>query len=76
MCRGDHREEIFRDERDRELFLSTLNQVCERCGFVVRSYELKRNHYHLLVETPAGNLVAGMKWFRGTYTVRFNARHP
>jgi hypothetical protein len=34
-----------------------------------------RNHYHLLVETPAGNLVAGMKWFQGTYTVRFNARH-
>ena len=34
-----------------------------------------RNYYHLLVETPAGNLVAGMKWLQGTYTVRFNARH-
>jgi REP element-mobilizing transposase RayT len=77
MCRGDRREEIFRDEQDRELFLSTLGQVCERCGFVVHSYVLMRNHYHLLVlvETPTGNLVAGMKWFQGTYTVRFNARH-
>jgi len=28
-----------------------------------------------VVETPKGNLVAGMKWFLGTYTVRFNRRH-
>ena len=32
-------------------------------------------HYHLLLETPEPNLVAGMKWFQGTYTLRFNARH-
>jgi len=25
---------------------------------------------HLLVETPEGNLVAGMKWLQGTYTMR------
>jgi hypothetical protein len=39
-----------------------------------------RNHYHVLLETPAGNLVAGMKWVQGTHTLRFNARercpHP
>ena len=33
------------------------------------------NHYHLLLETPQANLVAGMKWLQGTYTQRFNARH-
>jgi len=33
------------------------------------------NHFHLVVETPLGNLVAGMKWFLGTYTARFNRRH-
>ena len=33
------------------------------------------NHYHLLLETPAGNLVAGMKWFQGSYTTRVNVRH-
>jgi hypothetical protein len=33
------------------------------------------NHYHLLVETPEPNLVAGMRWFQTTYTVRFNRRH-
>jgi hypothetical protein len=33
------------------------------------------NHYHLLVETPEGNLVAGMKWLQGAYTQRHNKRH-
>jgi hypothetical protein len=33
------------------------------------------NHYHLLVETPEGNLVAGMKWVQGAYTQRYNSRH-
>jgi len=36
---------------------------------------LMGNHYHLLLETPQANLVAGMKWLQGTYTQRFNARH-
>ncbi len=33
------------------------------------------NHFHFVVETPQANLVAGMKWFLGTYTSRFNRRH-
>jgi putative transposase len=33
------------------------------------------NHFHLVIETPKANLVAGMKWFLGTYTSRFNRRH-
>ena len=75
MCRVDRREAIFLDDKDRESFLATLGELCERCGFVVHSYVLLSNHYHLLLETPAGNLVSGMKWFQGTYTARFNARH-
>src|SRR5882672_10347719 len=33
------------------------------------------NHYHLLVETPQANRVAGMKWLQGAYTQRYNRRH-
>jgi len=33
------------------------------------------NHFHLVVETPKGNLVTGMKWFLGTHTARFNRGH-
>lgn len=73
MCRGDRREPIFESDGDRLVFLETLGEACERAGFLVHSYALMLNHYHLLLETPEGNLVAGMKWFQGTYTQRYNS---
>jgi putative transposase len=75
MNRGDRREEIFRDDTDRECFLATLGQACEKTGWQVHAYCLMPNHFHLVAETPRANLVEGMKWFLGTYTGRFNRRH-
>jgi len=73
--RGDRREPIVRDEVDRECFLRTLGEACGKTGWQVHALCLMPNHFHLVVETPRGNLVAGMKWFLGTYTGRFNRRH-
>lgn len=75
MSRGDRREPIFEDDEDRNRFLSTLAQACEKAGWQVHAYCLMRNHFHLVLETPKPTLVAGMKWFLGTYTQRYNARH-
>lgn len=72
MSRGDRREAIFLSDRDRYCFLDTLGEVCDRTGFRVHSYVLMTNHYHLFLETPEGNLVEGMRWLQGTYTIRFN----
>ena len=41
----------------------------------MHAWVLMSNHYHLLLETPEANLVAGMRWMQTTYTVRFNRRH-
>src|SRR5258708_34608010 len=75
MNRGDRRQNIFKDDEDRYRFLRTLAQACEKTGWQVHAYCLMSNHFHLVVETPKANLVAGMKWFLGTYTSRFNRRH-
>ena len=75
LNRGDRGEEIFRDDQDRARFLATLAEACDKTGWQVHAYCLMRNHFHLVVETPQANLVAGMKWFLGTYTGRFNRRH-
>ena len=75
LNRGDRREAIFKDDRDRELFLETLGEACGKTDWQVHAWCLMPNHFHLVVETPKGNLVAGMKWFLGTYTGRFNRRH-
>jgi len=75
MNRGDRREDIFRDDADRKRFVETLGEACVRGGWQVHAYCLMPNHFHLVVETPTPTLVAGMKWFLGTYTGRFNRRH-
>ena len=75
LNRGDRREPIFRDDADRKRFLETLGEACAKTDWQVHALCLMGNHFHLVVETPQGNLVAGMKWLLGTYTARFNRRH-
>ena len=75
LNRGDRREPIFRDDKDRFLFLETLAQACRKTDWQVHAWCLMLNHFHLVIETPKANLVSGMKWFLGTYTGRFNRRH-
>jgi REP-associated tyrosine transposase len=75
MNRGDHRDDIFGDDEDRQRFLSTLGQACQKTEWQVHAYCLMRNHFHLVIETPQPNLVAGMKWLLGVYTKRYNIRH-
>jgi putative transposase len=75
MSRGDRREDIFENDPDRELFLKTLGEACAKTAWQIHAYCLMRNHFHLVVETPRANLVAGMKWFLSTYTARFNRAH-
>jgi putative transposase len=73
--RGDRREAIFKDDADRQRFLDTLDEACAKTGWRVHAFCLMPNHFHLVIETPQANLVAGMKWFLGVYTGRFNRRH-
>src|ERR1039458_7087460 len=75
MARGNQRQVVFRDDRDHARFLETLGEACQKTGWRIHAYVLMGNHYHLLLETPEANLVAGMKWLQGTYTQRFNSRH-
>jgi len=75
MARGNRGKAIFADDPDRNRFLETLAEACEKTGWHIHADVLMGNHDHLLVETPEGNLVAGMKWLQGAYTQRYNGRH-
>ena len=75
MARGNQGRAIFKDDRDRQRFLDTLGEACDKTGWRIHAWVLMGNHYHLLAETPEANLVVGMKWLQGTYTQRYNGRH-
>src|SRR6202790_5579741 len=57
MNRGHHRENIFRDDQDRERFLKTLGEACQKTDWQVHAWCLMSNHFHLVTEIPRGNLV-------------------
>jgi REP element-mobilizing transposase RayT len=73
--RGDRREKIFYDDADRKLFLEILALTIKRHNWLLHSYCLMDNHYHLLVETPDSNLSLGMRMLNGVYTQKFNRLH-
>jgi len=73
--RGNARQDIFIDDEDRGVFLSTLGEVVDRFRWICHAYCLMSNHYHLLIETPSPNLSRGMQLLNGVYTQRFNRRH-
>jgi hypothetical protein len=39
---------------------------------LARARDYESNHFHLALETPLGNLVAGMQWLQSTFANRFN----
>jgi putative transposase len=59
--RGNERKAIFRDDQDRKMFLDTLADVTLRYNWLCHAYCLMDNHYHLLIDTPDGNLSIGMR---------------
>ena len=75
VSRGNRQNDIYVDDVDRQDFLKTLAEACQKTGFQVHAYCLMRTHFHLVIETPNANLVAGMRWLLSAYTIRLNHRH-
>jgi len=73
--RGNEKKPVFKDDADRENFLNTLQHVNKRYNWICHAYCLMTNHYHLLIETPDGNLSIGMRQLNGVYTQLFNKWH-
>lgn len=73
--RGNAGEAIFRDDKDRTLFLSVLADALSRFSWLCHTYCLMDNHYHLLIEMPLANLSLGMRHLNGTYAQSFNLKY-
>ena len=72
--RGNEQRVIFKSQRDRKKFLSYLESATQRYDARIHAYCLMDNHYHLLIETPSGNLPQIMRHINGAYTTYFNVK--
>ena len=73
--RGNQREKIFWDTKDRERLKAILERTKERYGYLLHGYVLMNNHYHLLVETPLANIKQIMQNINTSYTVFVNRKY-
>jgi len=74
-ARGNNKQQIFRDDHDRKLFLKLLAACVTRFGWILTAYALMSNHFHLVVQLTIETLSKGMKWLDGEYATVFNKRH-
>jgi len=72
ISRGNYRGWIFKEDGAKQAFEECLAEAVIRAGWVVHGWVVMGNHYHLAVETPRGNLGAGMQWLQTTFSARFN----
>ena len=73
--RGNEKRKIFLQDSDRLRFLRMLEEYHDRFGILIHGYVLMDNHYHLVIETPRGNLLKVMHGLNGGYTGYFNREH-
>lgn len=74
-ARGNRKQPIFLDERDRQQFLTILGVVVARRRWRCHAYCLMPNHFHLVVEIHDPDLSDGMRELNGGYAQWFNRRH-
>ena len=75
MSRGNGGQAIYTKQADFTAFLDCLREACARYSLVIHSFCLMTNHYHLVVETPHGNLGAAMHLLNFFYARKHNLAH-
>jgi putative transposase len=70
--RGNYRTDVFRSAGEAKSFLAAVEEAVARWGWRLHAWAVMRNHYHLALETPEPNLVAGMHWLQSAFATRFN----
>lgn len=72
MNRGRRREKIYEYDEDYQIFIDLLKESAVQFKVRISAYCLMRNHYHLIINTPEGNLSRCMRHINGIYTQKYN----
>jgi len=73
--RGNARQRIFLGDDDRERFVAQLAHAVAQDEVILYAYCLMPNHYHLLMETPRGNIQRFMQRLNTAYSMYFRYKH-
>ncbi len=75
ILRGNQKQKVFLDDKDRLDYLDRLQRYGERYNVTFYAYTLMDNHVHILLETGREPLYKVMQGLNQSYTQYFNRRH-
>jgi putative transposase len=75
MARGNGRQDIVRDDVDRDRLLEHLGRTAVRCCWRIYAFAIMSNHLHVVLKTPQPNLSRGMQVFLSGYANGWSRRH-
>jgi len=73
--RGNNRQPVYWEDDDRSDFLRLVDEAARRWEWIVLTYCLMPNHFHLIVHVPECGLSEGMQYLNGGYARRTNGRY-
>lgn len=75
ITRGNCSGEVYHEDDDRYRFLEILNDTVKKFKPICHSYCMMTNHYHMLLETPDGNLSSCIHRLNSVYANYFNRKY-
>lgn len=75
MNRGNHRNNIFRDDEDYQIFLKITENAQKRYPYLLVSYCLMTNHFHLQIKTIDHEIWHIMRYISFIYSKYFNKKY-
>ncbi|MFW5991888.1 MAG: transposase [Halanaerobiaceae bacterium] len=72
MVRGNGKKIIFKNDKDKKYFLNLLIETKRKLKFVLFSYCLMHNHFHLIIKENDENISKIMKAINVSYALYFN----
>jgi REP-associated tyrosine transposase len=75
IARGIERGKIFRDDQDRESFITRLGELVVETRTRCLAWALLPNHFHLLVKTGNVPIASVMRRLLTSYAIGHNRRH-
>jgi putative transposase len=75
MARGNRKQPIFADDRDRRRFLKIVAVALKKFGAECYAHSLMGNHFHKVIHTPRANIPQVMHHIDRLYAQYVNWRH-
>lgn len=73
--RGSRRGDLFKSPIDYAEFLQKMEKLAKDKGYIINSYCLMTNHYHLLIRTSDYPISTWMQTLQYSYARYFNKQH-